>query len=82
MKIKKNGKVIRLTESDLKRIVKKTLLNEYHPTMEDFCQELTALCAKHGMSCDCDEIIPLMTAEDHATKCQACTALAASAMKA
>ena len=59
MKIKKNGKVIRLTESDLKRIVKKTLLNEYHPTMEDFCQELTALCAKHGMSCDCDEIIPL-----------------------
>ena len=25
MKIKKNGKVIRLTESDLKRIVKRTL---------------------------------------------------------
>ncbi len=28
MKIKKNGKVIRLTESDLKRIVKRTLKEE------------------------------------------------------
>jgi hypothetical protein len=28
MKIKKNGKVIRLTESDLKRIVKRTLNEE------------------------------------------------------
>ena len=29
MKIKKNGKVINLTESDLKRIVKKVLNEEY-----------------------------------------------------
>ena len=61
MKIKKNGKVIRLTESDLKRIVKKTLVieNDYHPSMEGFCDELTALCAKYGMSCDCDEVIAI-----------------------
>ena len=28
MKIRKNGKVIKLTESDLRRIVKKTMINE------------------------------------------------------
>ena len=38
MKIKKNGTVINLTESDLKRIVKKSLLKE--ETMEwDFSEE-------------------------------------------
>ena len=35
----------------------KTLLKEEHPTMSDFCSELTALCEKHGMTCDCDEVI-------------------------
>ena len=38
MKIKKNGEIINLTESDLKRIVKKSLLKE--ETMEwDFSEE-------------------------------------------
>jgi len=40
MKIKKNGKVIRLTESDLKKIVKR-VLNE-QPEMEEFEGELFA----------------------------------------
>tara|TARA_Y100001972_G_scaffold90054_1_gene110229 strand:+ start:134 stop:448 length:315 start_codon:yes stop_codon:yes gene_type:complete len=34
MKIKKDGKIINLTESDLKRIVKKSLVKEESNTME------------------------------------------------
>jgi len=34
MKIRKNGKVITLTESDLKRIVKKVIKESSFPSME------------------------------------------------
>ena len=48
MKIKKNGKVINLTESDLKRIVKRTLtelksLNESITVNDIKCHPLTQL---------------------------------------
>jgi len=36
-----------------------SLLKEEHDTMKDFCSELTELCEKHGMSCDCDEVIKI-----------------------
>ncbi len=52
-------KVIKLTESDIKRIVKRTL-KEAHPSMGEFCSELMDLCEKHGMSCDCDEVINII----------------------
>ena len=66
MKIKKNGKVIRLTESDLKRIVKRTLneqMTDKHE-MGDFCAELELLCQKYGISCDCGEVIKVMDNPD------------------
>ena len=45
MKIKKNGKIINLTESDLKRIVKKSLVKE--ETMEwDVSSEISKIYKK------------------------------------
>jgi len=62
MKIKKNGKVITLSESDLKKIVKRTLLKENNE--DSFCNELIELCEKYGMSCDCDEVIKVLGDHD------------------
>jgi len=62
MKIKKNGRVISLSESDLQRIVKRTL-NEQSSIASidpDFCNELTTLCEKHGWSCDCEEVLNIL----------------------
>ncbi len=46
MKIKKNGKVIRLTESDLKRIVKRTLKEAAYTEMEQQNTEIPSECTK------------------------------------
>ena len=46
MKIKKNGEVIRLTESDLKRIVKRTLKESSYSQMEQQDNEVPDECTK------------------------------------
>ena len=46
MKIKKNGKVIRLTESDLKKIVKRTLKESSYAEMEQQDNEVPRQCDK------------------------------------
>jgi len=48
MKIRKNGKVIKLTESDLRRIVKKTMINEQMPNLEGIQKQLTDCLIKKG----------------------------------
>ena len=58
MKIKKNGKVIRLNESDLKRIVKRTLNEEDSVSQKEYtslpsCKEVMGELAKkeHDKNC-------------------------------
>lgn len=46
MKIKKNGKVIRLTESDLKKIVKRTLKEAAYAEMEQQDNEVPDECSE------------------------------------
>lgn len=55
MKIKKNGKVIRLTESDLKKIVKRTL-------NEASYEELSGTNTQLPGKCSPDELEKIMTA--------------------
>ncbi len=46
MKIRKNGKVVRLTESDLQRIVKRTLNESSYSEMSGSGVELPSECSK------------------------------------
>jgi len=49
MKIKKNGKVVNLTESDLQRIVKRTLNEQQSPSSLPTCKKVMGDLAKEEM---------------------------------
>ena len=63
MKIKKNGKVIRLNESDLKRIVKRTL-NEQDGNLPPLCNDNELSRIKELLTKSVDVPIKIQTGTD------------------
>ena len=65
MRIKKNGKVITLTESDLNRIVKKTLLSEdlKYSFMDEYSNNLERI--EKGHAADDDKLEAIVDVYKH-----------------